>query len=307
MGDAMLAGRTFRIDPTSIQWSFRTKANDIPTMGGKVVQVFGTKISDMVLEGSFGVGGWQQQEEFLAEMKKLGTDQAINSLTSNSDAPPHRFIYPPRGWDFLVYLKAYSSPDGAKAVVLTPENFNPKWRLTLFILESNADLTTVAHNSYIARLAKGLGWKESAYNGGDLDFATLGDVARDMAADGTLGASGQFTSQVMRWADLVREYFPASQYENALRVMQCESEGNPNAINPKVLPDRGGQAKGLFQHMDGFWVQRAINAGWAGASIFDPRANVAVAAWLWDDGNKRRADGNGWNHWTCAQRLGIRT
>ena len=166
MGDALLAGRRFRVDPTSISWSYKAKARDIPTVGGKVVQVYGTEVSDMVLRGSFGVGGWKQQDQFLSEMKKIGTEQALNSRTSNSTADPVIFLYPPRNRDFLVYLKGFSSPDGNRAVVLTPENFNPKWTLTLFIVEENANLKSVAANAYIARIAKGIGWKESEFNGG---------------------------------------------------------------------------------------------------------------------------------------------
>ena len=71
-----------------------------------------------------------------------------------------------------------------------------------------------------------------------------------------------------------------------MRVIACESGGNPNAKNS------GSSASGLFQHLAAkYWVSRSASAGWAGASVFDPEANVAVAAWLQRTG--------GWGHWVC--------
>jgi soluble lytic murein transglycosylase-like protein len=90
---------------------------------------------------------------------------------------------------------------------------------------------------------------------------------------------------VEQWRTLVAAYFAPEHVEAALRVMACESAGDPDARNPSG-------ASGLFQHMVRYWPERAAKAGWAGASVFDPAANVAVAAWLSDGG----AD---WSHWTC--------
>lgn len=90
------------------------------------------------------------------------------------------------------------------------------------------------------------------------------------------------------WRPLVEEYFPAHEVDRAIRIIACESNGDPNARNP-----RSG-ASGLFQHMPGDWPMRADSAGFPGASIFDPEANVAAAAWLVYD-----AQGGGWGHWVC--------
>lgn len=91
---------------------------------------------------------------------------------------------------------------------------------------------------------------------------------------------------VEQWRPLVEAYFPSAQVTKALRVLECESRGDPRAYN------RRSGASGLFQHLAKYWDQRSAAAGWAGADIFDPEANIAVAAWLWRWG--------GWGHWTCA-------
>lgn len=92
-------------------------------------------------------------------------------------------------------------------------------------------------------------------------------------------------SNVEQWRGLVAAYFAPGQVETALRVMRCESGGNPNARN-----SRSGAA-GLFQHLPKYWAERSAKAGWGGASIYSPEANVAVSAWLVRNG--------GWGHWTC--------
>ena len=86
---------------------------------------------------------------------------------------------------------------------------------------------------------------------------------------------------------LVEEFFRPEDVNKAVRVSFCESSFNPAAVNPAT------GASGLFQHLPEFWAERSEAAGWAGSSIFDPRANVAVAAWLLYELP------GGWTHWDC--------
>lgn len=87
--------------------------------------------------------------------------------------------------------------------------------------------------------------------------------------------------------NLVAKYFRPADVNKAVRIAWCESTFNPNSVNPT------SGASGLFQHLPEFWAERSAAAGFAGADIFDPDANVAVAAWL-----VYEAPG-GWSHWTC--------
>lgn len=90
-----------------------------------------------------------------------------------------------------------------------------------------------------------------------------------------------------RWRPLVEEYFRAGDVERAMTIMRCESNGDPDAANPTST------ASGLFQHLASEWDGRAARAGWEGADVFDPEANVAVAAWL-------VYEGGGWGHWNAS-------
>ncbi len=94
---------------------------------------------------------------------------------------------------------------------------------------------------------------------------------------------------VAQWEPLVSRYFEPADVNTALCLIGYESYGgDPNAYN------EGSGASGLFQHLPKYWADRSAKAGWAGADIFDPEANTAVAAWLADESIK----GHGWHHWT---------
>jgi hypothetical protein len=90
------------------------------------------------------------------------------------------------------------------------------------------------------------------------------------------------------WRPLVEHFFDAEDVERALAVMACESKGDPAAKNPR------SSASGLFQHLASQWGPRAEAIGYPEASVFDPVANVAAAAWL-------VYDGGGWSHWNASR------
>jgi soluble lytic murein transglycosylase-like protein len=130
------------------------------------------------------------------------------------------------------------------------------------------------------------GWQEKAQTG--LTVALV-DEWRDMAlrhrpvpAEATSTdraqpvASTGMGSGVEQWRPLVAVYFPG-EVDTALRIMACESGGNPNAYNPSG-------ASGLMQVM-AFWFNHH------GGDPFDPDNNLRVAALV-------RAE-QGWGAWVC--------
>lgn len=113
------------------------------------------------------------------------------------------------------------------------------------------------------------------------------EVAPQAAPPIPMGVSEKmYSNAVEQWRTLVLKYFGKWELDNAMAVLDCESEGNPDAQNPSST-----RASGLFQHLPRYWEDRSTRAGWAGADIFDPIANVAVAAWLQQN--------HGWGHWEC--------
>jgi len=89
-------------------------------------------------------------------------------------------------------------------------------------------------------------------------------------------------------AAIARYGGPASDVPKFLRVMRCESGGDPNAYNESSM------ASGLMQHLANYFPWRAKMAGFEGASPFDPVANINVSAWLLYE-----HVAGGWGHWVC--------
>lgn len=102
--------------------------------------------------------------------------------------------------------------------------------------------------------------------------------------------------QVEQWRGLVQQFFPSNRVEEALAIINCESNGDPNAVNPY------SGAGGLFQFLPSTWATTSSNAGYGGYSVFDPEANVASAAWL---ANRYQELGyDYWHPWNCKRVLG---
>ncbi len=122
----------------------------------------------------------------------------------------------------------------------------------------------------------------------DADYQKVYTLLEEAIRLRRLGGPG-----VERWRNLVGHYFPQDRVEQALEVMACESRGNPGATHP--LSD----AAGLFQFMTGTWEVAAPAAGFAGASRYDPEANIAAAAWLVRFSIETGHPGGAWGRWTC--------
>lgn len=90
-----------------------------------------------------------------------------------------------------------------------------------------------------------------------------------------------------RWRPLVARHFASADVDRALDIIRCESRGDPGAANP------ASTARGLFQHLESAWPERAAKAARPNADIYDPEDNIAVAAWL-------VYHGGGWSHWKAS-------
>mgnify|MGYP003111289201 CR=1 FL=1 len=98
--------------------------------------------------------------------------------------------------------------------------------------------------------------------------------------------------QTDRWTPIVEEaleiYGLEDQTPRFMRILHCESRGDPNAVNSS------SGASGLFQHIPQWWDWRAEEAGFPGYSVFHPIANIYASAWLLALPNI-----GGWQHWEC--------
>lgn len=91
------------------------------------------------------------------------------------------------------------------------------------------------------------------------------------------------------WRPLIAEHFPVGNVDRALRVIACESGGDPEVKNPR------SSAAGLFQFIRSTWDWVAGVLGlpsYDAGGPYDPVNAARAAAWLSDGG----AD---WTHWEC--------
>lgn len=71
--------------------------------------------------------------------------------------------------------------------------------------------------------------------------------------------------------------------DQIIRVMNCESRGQIRATN--------GVHKGIFQHNERFWPDRAKKYGVPNYDIYDPYAQIIVSTNMFADGLS--------SHWEC--------
>lgn len=122
---------------------------------------------------------------------------------------------------------------------------------------------------------------------------TGGTEGRD--SDGYLVGPFQHPPNVEKWRDLVSQFFPSHRVEQALRILNCESNGDPDAYNPY------SGASGLFQFIPSTWATTAPKAGYPDATPFEPEANTASAAWLAN--RYEQLDLPYWMAWNCQRVL----
>lgn len=91
-----------------------------------------------------------------------------------------------------------------------------------------------------------------------------------------------------RWRGLIERYFPPERVEQAMRIMACESNGNPDALHPR------SHAGGLFQFLPSTWRAEAAtsNLPTHAANRFNPELNVRLASEV------VQRDGS-WRQWVC--------
>ncbi|MEX2655256.1 MAG: transglycosylase SLT domain-containing protein [Acidimicrobiia bacterium] len=101
--------------------------------------------------------------------------------------------------------------------------------------------------------------------------------------------------RVMAWRPLIEAHFAPDLVLDALVIMQCESLGDPDALNPY------SGASGLFQFISGTWAVASVRAGVGDRSVFDGEANIIAASWLAEYYRARL--GEPWRPWTCRTYL----
>jgi len=135
----------------------------------------------------------------------------------------------------------------------------------------------------------------------DPDAGTFPGAATGFAPDSKFGASGQELAarSPVIWG-IIQQTFPAEQWDNAMRVAECESGLDPSAVSD---PNSNGSVdRGLFQFNDGDGKLQGTLQGWLTRTGEDPKNFAKALDPYWSAraaAAKVKADG-GWGAWSCA-------
>lgn len=206
---ASLGNIQFRINPSQVHWEYSIDTAVINTIGGRVVQVYGATLGDMTIQGLFGQPrdrghreSWELAEQFATDIGKLiqqqSTPPTAAQLQGTDPTPMHqpfRFFYDDTAqlgaaghlWDFQVYVKSLADVrDPAYVVSHRTGKFSYGYTLTLFVVEAASQgLQQAAVDDFIKRLADGVGWQRTLYNG-PMNAADLQAYLAANSPDGTI-------------------------------------------------------------------------------------------------------------------------
>lgn len=170
-------------------------------------------------------------------------------------------------------------------------------RRTVGRVGANLDLLTAEHEqltTLIAELAAAQQAGHDAYNQArqaERDAIMAALTANVEEGDDYTPPEG--VEGVEKWRGLVERWFPERLVEEAMKIMACESGGNPEAVNPT------SDATGLFQFLATTWEWVSKEAGVEGADRKNPVANVKAAAWLVSYSERTNHPQGRWGHWEC--------
>jgi hypothetical protein len=201
-GLATLGGLTFRVNPSQISMNYSVDTCVIPTVGGRVVQVYGTTLGDMTVQGLYGVDrvnkqeSWELAEAFQTKIAQMINQQGARPSTAQLAGtdptpilPPLRFTYhdDKHNWDYNVYIKSLKdSANDSITVEHMTGKYSYGYTLTLFIDQDNTgQLAKIAQDQFISRLSDGLGWQRTSYQG-HMTIQDLQAYLQQNSPDGTI-------------------------------------------------------------------------------------------------------------------------
>lgn len=186
----------FRLNPSSIDWGFDIHTHVDPTVGGRVIQITGATLRDLVVTGYLGENrkagrspdrnpdhagaSWRLHEAFVKQCRAIMAYQSRDAAEHGRMHAPATFNYPPENWRWKVYLKSVEDLDGSASIEHRTGKYSHGYRLTMFIVQRGSDALVKAGTSgstvdlaqeraiasYIKRISEGIGWRETKYNRG---------------------------------------------------------------------------------------------------------------------------------------------
>lgn len=140
----------FRTNPNSIKWNYNLITHIDQTYGGRVIQILGVKMDNLVVKVDCGQGGVPYMMQIVQFMRDL--------MVTQRNGQPATFLYTTRGWNLKVFAQNVPFQDEVTATVRELE-------LRFKIQEDVSGLNRSASIAdALARLSDGIGWTVSQFN-----------------------------------------------------------------------------------------------------------------------------------------------
>jgi hypothetical protein len=158
----------FRTNPNEIWWSYTLNTNVEQTYGGRVVQILGTRIEDLVIKIECGNGGWPYLTKVVDFLRNMMLEQRKNGGKTAT------FSYTTRSWRMKVYALSVPFQD---QVTATTRELEIRFKV---VEDLTGQMTQMALSNELARLTDGIGFRKSKYN--DPKLNTGSTVAHESPA-----------------------------------------------------------------------------------------------------------------------------
>jgi hypothetical protein len=165
--NASIAGIPFDVNPKGVSWDYSVKTSSTKTVGGKVIQIYGVRMGDITVTGTFGKNGVERQRAFFKKISPIVDGQVPTFKNPAPASVP--FLWPERGWAVNVFVKSLQQPGAGVSIQNTVQTVAPGFQMVLFPESGNSDVLAAVANSvqakYLSRITDGLGWRSTGWNG----------------------------------------------------------------------------------------------------------------------------------------------
>lgn len=146
----------FRTNPNEITWDYELITKVEQTYGGRVIQILGVKMDNLVVKVDCGQGGWPYAMQVVQFMRDL--------MVTQRDGKPATFTYTTRNWNLKVFAKSIPFSDSMTETIRELE-------LTFNVQEDVAGTNiSKSISDFLTRLQAGMGWAVSGFN--NLNYAS---------------------------------------------------------------------------------------------------------------------------------------
>jgi hypothetical protein len=143
----------FRTNPNEVWWNYSLITAVENTYGGRVVQILGAKIDDLVVTVECGRGGWDYLNQVVGFMREMIAEQR--------KGVPGTFSYTTRDWRLKVFALSVPFQDSVTATTREIE-------LRFKVQEDVSGVqTSISLSSELGRLKDGIGFTKNEYNTGN--------------------------------------------------------------------------------------------------------------------------------------------